>query len=44
MFDLLKLMLKEEYRLHVSYSSSRVFYSLPLYIGLIAFFMAAAVV
>ncbi|MDD1771072.1 MAG: hypothetical protein LUO79_08310 [Methanomassiliicoccales archaeon] len=42
MLDLLRLMMKEEFRLHVSYSSSRVFYSLPLYVGLIAFFMAAS--
>ncbi|HVO78065.1 MAG TPA: hypothetical protein VMS79_04265 [Methanomassiliicoccales archaeon] len=42
MFDLLSLMMKEEYRLHVSYSSSRVFFSLPLYVALIAFFMATA--
>ncbi len=38
---LLNLMLKEEYRLHVSYSSARVFYTLPLYVMLIAFFIGA---
>ena len=38
---LLNLMLREEYRLHVSYSSSRVFFSLPLYVLLIAFFLGA---
>ena len=37
----LRLMLTEEYRLHVSYSSSRVFFSMPLYVFMIAFFLTA---
>lgn len=41
MLDLLRLMLREEYRLHVSYSSARVFFTLPLYVLLIAFFLAS---
>jgi len=34
-------MLREEYRLHVSYSSPRVFFSMPLYVFAIAFFFTA---
>lgn len=41
MLTVLRLMLTEEYRLHVSYSSPRVFFSMPLYVFMIAFFFAA---
>jgi hypothetical protein len=34
-------MLKEEYRLHTASSSRRVFFSLPVYVFMIAFFVAA---
>lgn len=37
----LRLMLREEYRLHVNYSSARVFFSMPAYVFAIAFFFAA---
>lgn len=41
MLDLLRFMLQEEYRLHVTYSSPRVFFSMPAYVFAIAFFFAA---
>ncbi|MDD1755805.1 MAG: hypothetical protein LUQ39_03105 [Methanomassiliicoccales archaeon] len=41
MLTVLRLMLTEEYRLHVSYSSPRVFFSMPAYVFAIAFFFAA---
>jgi MFS family permease len=41
MLTLLRLMLLEEYRVHMAYSSPRVFFSLPGYVFIIAFFMAA---
>ncbi|MEM0448460.1 MAG: hypothetical protein QW520_01380 [Methanomassiliicoccales archaeon] len=41
MLDLIKLMLKEEYRLHVSYSSARVFFSMPVYVFAISFFFTS---
>jgi MFS family permease len=41
MLTVLKLMLTEEYRLHVSYSSARVFFSMPAYVFAIAFFFTA---
>lgn len=39
MFVLLRFMLREEYRTHIAYSSARVFFSLPVYVFLIAFFL-----
>ena len=41
MSGLLGLMMKEEYRLHVSYSSSRVFFTMPLYVVLFTAFFGA---
>jgi len=41
MAALLSYMLKEEYRVHTTYSSPRVFFSMPLYIFLIALFFAS---
>ncbi|MCU0861403.1 MAG: hypothetical protein MUE65_03690 [Methanomassiliicoccales archaeon] len=41
MLDVLRLMLREEYRLHVSYSSPRVFFSMPAYVFAIALFFAS---
>lgn len=38
---LLRLMLLEEYRVHMAYSSPRVFFSLPAYVFIIAFFLGA---
>jgi len=41
MLTVLRLMLKEEYRLHVAYSSPRVFFSMPAYVFVIALFFAS---
>ncbi len=41
MLQLFKLMMKEEYRLHVSYSSRQMFLTLPLFIALITAFFAS---
>lgn len=41
MLLLFKLMMKEEYRLHVSYSSRQMFLTLPLFIALITAFFAS---
>lgn len=41
MRGLLALMMKEEYRLHISYSSSRVFFTLPIYVMLFTAFFGA---
>jgi hypothetical protein len=41
MLTLLRLMLLEEYRVHMAYSSPRVFFSLPAYVFIIAFFLGA---
>ncbi len=41
MLTLLRLMLLEEYRVHMAYSSPRVFFSLPAYVFMIAFFLGA---
>jgi len=41
MAALLSYMLKEEYRVHTTYSSPRVFFSMPLYVFLIALFFAS---
>jgi len=41
MLTVLRMMLTEEYRLHVSYSSPRVFFSMPAYVFAISFFFAA---
>jgi len=41
MSGLLALMMKEEYRLHISYSSSRVFFTLPIYVILFTAFFGA---
>ena len=41
MVGLLSFMLKEEYRVHTTYSSPRVFFSLPVYVFLIALFFAS---
>lgn len=41
MVGLLNLMMREEYRLHVSYSSRRMFFTMPLYIVLFTAFFAA---
>ena len=41
MLTVLRLMLREEYRLHVAYSSPRVFFSMPAYVFAISFFFAA---
>ncbi len=39
MLALLSLMLKEEYRLHVSYSSRTIFLAMPLFVALLSFFL-----
>ncbi|OPY34495.1 MAG: hypothetical protein A4E32_00224 [Methanomassiliicoccales archaeon PtaU1.Bin124] len=41
MTGILGLMMREEYRLHVSYSSSRVFFTMPLYVILFTAFFGA---
>jgi hypothetical protein len=41
MAPLLSYMLKEEYRVHTTYSSPRVFFSMPLYVFLISLFFAS---
>jgi len=43
MSGLLKIMMLEEYRLHVSYSSKRVFFTLPLYVIIFTFFLGSTV-
>ncbi len=40
--SLLKLMLLEEYRLHVSYSSRRMFLAMPIYVFVLSFFFAGS--
>ncbi len=40
--SLLKLMLLEEYRLHVSYSSRRMFMAMPIYVFVLTFFFAGS--
>ena len=39
MSSLLRLMLKEEYRLHVSYSSRTIFLAMPLFVTFVSFFL-----
>jgi hypothetical protein len=39
MIHLLKLMLREEYRLHVSYSSRTIFMAMPLFVAVVSFFL-----
>ena len=41
MLTVLRLMLREEYRMHVAYSSPRVFFSMPAYVFFIALFFAS---
>lgn len=41
MLELFRLMMKEEYRLHVSYSSRQMFFTMPLFIALITAFFAS---
>jgi hypothetical protein len=41
MLELFRLMMKEEYRLHVSYSSRQMFFTMPLFITLITAFFAS---
>ena len=41
MLELFRLMMKEEYRLHVSYSSRQMFLTMPLFITLITAFFAS---
>ncbi|QLH75010.1 MAG: hypothetical protein HPY73_05860 [Methanomassiliicoccales archaeon] len=43
MREILKLMMLEEYRLHVSYSSRRVFLTLPLYVIIFTVFFGSTV-
>ncbi len=40
--SLLKLMLLEEYRLHVSHSSRRMFMAMPIYVFVLSFFFAGS--
>ncbi len=40
--SLLKLMMLEEYRLHVSYSSRRMFMAMPIYVFVLSFFFAGS--
>jgi hypothetical protein len=40
--NLLKLMLLEEYRLHVSHSSRRMFMAMPIYVFVLSFFFAGS--
>ena len=42
MSSLLRLMLLEEYRLHVSHSSRRMFMSMPIYVFVLSFFFAGS--
>ena len=41
MWELFRLMMKEEYRLHVSYSSRQMFFTMPLFIAIISAFFAS---
>lgn len=41
MAGLLNLMMREEYRLHISYSSRRMFFAMPLYVVIFTAFFAA---
>ncbi|MCE5295556.1 MAG: hypothetical protein LLG16_00430, partial [Euryarchaeota archaeon] len=43
MASLLKLMMLEEYRLHVSYSSKRMFLTMPLYVIIFTLFLGSTI-